>query len=145
MTTDTLYVWADSAMGLPFADHTWLTSYAAPYSSLPPKANFWYCWGEPRTVGPSSSARLLLSTPADLAIAKRIGPADDQSGSYGMRYGIDGVCHQMANRVLLASLGSRPPTVSQARWYRLSVLRYGTYGLNHAAWLASASPLKKVP
>jgi hypothetical protein len=51
-------------------------------------------------------------------------------------YGIDGVCHQLANQVLYASgLGGSPPlTVSLANGYGASSAIYGTYGLQHAAW-----------
>jgi hypothetical protein len=144
MTVGPLYAWADGAFGTPFADHTWVTSYDAPYDSTPPTSRFWYCWGEPRAAGPGSSARLLVTTQADIAMAALIGPSDDQNGSYGMRYGIDGVCHQMANRVLFASVSADKPVVSTARCYRLSVMRYGHYGRNHEAWMATTSPLAKV-
>jgi|SRR5471030_297663 len=44
--------------------------------------------------------------------------------SAGVRYGIEGVCHQMANRILFPSGG----LVTPARGFRLSVLVYGVYG-----------------
>jgi hypothetical protein len=51
-------------------------------------------------------------------------------------YGVDGVCHQLANQVLYStSIGGVPPlTVRNARGYILSSFIYGTYGLQHTAW-----------
>src|SRR6266542_75869 len=51
-------------------------------------------------------------------------------------YGIDGVCHQLANQVLYSTTigGAAPLTVRNARGYMASVFVYGTYGLQHAAW-----------
>ena len=48
-------------------------------------------------------------------------------------YGVDGVCHQLANQVLYATSGTRL-TVNKARGYFFSTYLYGTYGLQHAAW-----------
>jgi hypothetical protein len=51
-------------------------------------------------------------------------------------YGIDGVCHQLANQVLYATgIGAAAPlTVRNARGYIASTFLYGTYGVQHAAW-----------
>ena len=51
-------------------------------------------------------------------------------------YGVDGVCHQVANQVLYStgSAGVGPSTVSQANGYWAGLTVYGTYGLQHAAW-----------
>ena len=48
-------------------------------------------------------------------------------------YGVDGVCHPLANQVLYATSGTRL-TVNKARGYFFSTYLYGTYGLQHAAW-----------
>ena len=52
-------------------------------------------------------------------------------------YGVDGVCHQLANQVLYSTGigGVRPMTVRGARGYASSIFVYGTYGLQHVAWL----------
>ncbi|WP_139834619.1 hypothetical protein [Thalassospira sp. MCCC 1A03138] len=44
----------------------------------------------------------------------------------GIIYGLGGVCHQMANRILL----SANVQVSQARGYSLSLLLFGEFGLD---------------
>ena len=50
-------------------------------------------------------------------------------------YGVDGVCHQLANQVLYATgSGGAPLTMARARGYMASTFIYGTYGLQHAAW-----------
>ena len=53
------------------------------------------------------------------------------SGYYaGLVYGVDGVCHQAANR-LLHGTGQQ---VSGAEGYLASFLTYGTYGKNTVEW-----------
>lgn len=56
-------------------------------------------------------------------------------------YGVDGVCHQLANQVLYAthSKGIAPLLVSKARGYAFSSAVYGDYGRQHAAWNAKRS------
>jgi hypothetical protein len=50
-------------------------------------------------------------------------------------YGVDGVCHQVANQVLFATARwGDPLTVRAARGYVASVFLYGTYGRKIAAW-----------
>jgi hypothetical protein len=148
MKRGSLYAWADAIRakpGLPdVADHTWVTSYDAPYSGAPPAPDFWFCRGESRDAGADLPARLLVSTDADLSVATQIGLPNDPAADYGIRYGVDGVCHQMANRVLLASLADTKPVVSGAKLYKLSALFFGVYGRNFAAWLAT-SPLPRTP
>lgn len=48
-------------------------------------------------------------------------------GNAGVRYGINGVCHQMANRILFAG----GALVSKAKGYRSSVFVWGTFGRTH--------------
>lgn len=48
----------------------------------------------------------------------------------GVLYGVDGVCHQAANRVLCPS----GILVTQARGYGFSTLAYGTYGNHRSSW-----------
>jgi hypothetical protein len=53
-------------------------------------------------------------------------------------YGVDGVCHQLANQVLWATKGpvAGPLTVSNARGYHVSSFLFGTYGRQPIAWKA---------
>ena len=55
----------------------------------------------------------------------------------GIVYGVNGVCHQIANRILYPS----SQIVSYARGYWLSVAIFGTYGTNVApsGWLLSSA------
>ena len=55
----------------------------------------------------------------------------------GIVYGVNGVCHQIANRILYPSA----QIVSHARGYWLSVSIFGTYGTNVApsGWLLSSA------
>src|SRR6266536_1898251 len=67
----------------------------------------------------------------------RLGVADSRAARGTIfTYGIDGVCHQLANQVLYSTTigGAAPLTVRNARGYMASVFVYGTYGLQHAAW-----------
>jgi hypothetical protein len=55
-------------------------------------------------------------------------------------YGVDGVCHQLANQVLYSTqAGGAQLTVRLARGYMASTFIYGTYGLQHAAWAAKVA------
>ncbi len=133
-----LYAWGSPAQipGIA-ADHTWVTSYDAPYS-VPPPSMFWYCWGEQRGAGPDHpGSTKLADTAADIELACRIAQPDDARADCGVRYGRDGVCHQMANRILLASTTEPKPVVVGARYYGLSVLLYGPYGRNFETWASS--------
>ena len=57
--------------------------------------------------------------------------------SAGIRYGITGVCHQMANRILYPS----NQLVSQAKGYRASKFVFGTYGRGKWDERLSCDPL----
>lgn len=131
----TFYAWADRArgIGLLAGDHTWVTTYEV-VPACPPDAkdgDYWYCWGECHATPPvSSTARLLRQGPGSLDFARFIGRPNDAEESVGLRYGIDGVCHQMANRILFAT-GSddrEPLSVAGAAGYNLSVALFGVYG-----------------
>lgn len=61
-----------------------------------------------------------------------LAPCFDRQATARIEYLVDGVCHQIANRLLYFSLdlnGDRM-TVSGAKFYNLSVMLYGTYGLS---------------
>lgn len=96
------------------ADHTYVTC-AAGYA--------WPCWGRSAggsiiCAGAGSSAKAnCLSWPGSTA---------------GLVYGVTGVCHQTANRILWPA----GVTVHRAKGYWASVLAYGVYGTDTVAWLA---------
>jgi hypothetical protein len=152
--TKKLFAWANPAFvtGAP-VDHTWVTSYdnnAAPYPDIvavvTAQEDYWFCWGSFHAQGrtptiPSGSLGLQVG---DINIARCLVASNaDSATSFAARgtifsYGIDGVCHQLANQVLFATRTSStsPLTVAKAAGYPLSLAIYGTYGLQHAAWSA---------
>ncbi len=76
----------------------------------------WRCWGsytqgQPPTNGVGNS---FLAN----CLSKPLGTAE-------ITYGIDGVCHQTANRILLPTM----TRVSSARGYNVSLYTYGDYGV----------------
>lgn len=82
----------------------------------------WPCWGR------SSGGELICSGEGSSLQADCISQPDSQAG---IIYGITGVCHQTANRILWpAGL-----IVSKADKYWVTVLLYGTYGTKSATSL----------
>ena len=147
-----LYAWATPAFvsGSP-VDHTWVTTYDNRTNALAnvaavvaAKQDYWYCWGSfhPRGGTPAFPDGSLGVQAGSLPLARCLVQSNaDSSSVFAARgtiftYGIDGVCHQLANQVLYATgVGGAPAlTVSNARGYHASVAVYGTYGLQHAAW-----------
>ncbi|MEK4033476.1 hypothetical protein WOA01_11055 [Methylocystis sp. IM2] len=140
----TLFTWATPAFvsGAP-VDHTWVTSYDSRLNPFPDiqaviaaHEDFWYCWG-----GFHSQGRALGSRNGDLNLARcLVTPNSDSVAVYAARgtiftYGVDGVCHQLANQVLYATgVSGAALTVAGAKGYPVSIAIYGTYGLQHAAW-----------
>lgn len=140
---DKLYVWANPLQHLKRFDHTWVTSYDAPFSCTKdgPPQHYWYCWGECHAVGPKTTPRLLGKAPADLGIARCLCQPDDPISRPGRKsvggvnfYGVQGVCHQLANRVLFATTTTPPLTVLGAHGFDDSRNLYGTYGKNVREW-----------
>jgi len=142
--TPTLYAWANPISGVgSVVDHTWVTSFAAG-SPCPPPQSYWFSWGSCHETGPGSTARPLVTHAADLAVAKCICTADlgeylpANSPSHGgiNLYGIDGVCHQLSNRILWAATkgAGDPVTVEGAKGYAVSRWAFGVYGVNVAEW-----------
>ena len=150
----TLWAWAKPT---PYdhspIDHTWVTDFdnrVTPYPDInavrAASANYWYCWGSFHRVGtpPAAPDGFLGERGGDIAMAECLCSSNEKSAatkpSCGTieRYGIDGVCHQLANQVLWATgtPTSPPLTVSRARGYHTSTFFYGTYGQKHAAWAA---------
>jgi hypothetical protein len=151
--TTIIYAWATPAFveGSP-VDHTWVTTYDNRQHAYPNDqavvaagASYWYCWGDfhPSAGTPESPSGALGQKAGDLAIAGcLVAPNADSRVMTAARgtiftYGVDGVCHQLANQVLYATgtVRSGPLTVSPARGYWASVFVYGTYGLQHSAWV----------
>jgi hypothetical protein len=144
-----LYAWATPAFvtGSP-VDHTWVTTYdnqEYQYGSVTDVASaeehYWFCWGSFHKTGgtPGNPTGFLGQQSANLALARclvksnadsRLDP--DARGTIFV-YGTDGVCHQLANQVLYATVGIKL-TVKGARGYLASNFLYGTYGAQDAAW-----------
>lgn len=129
-------------------DHTWVTTYdniSGPYDSLAEVAAagqyYWMCWGDFHPKG--VPAPPITAGDGELAIAScLVEPNADSRHAPAARgtiftYGIDGVCHQLANQILFVTgiNGQAPLTVKDARGYWLSSYLYGTYGRQKAAWL----------
>jgi hypothetical protein len=149
----TLYAWAvPGFFSESPVDHTWVTTYdnqETPYSDDNKVAeagqSYWYCWGSFHAQGgtPNNPAGALGQQAGDLALAQCLVQANADSQKVAaargtiFTYGEDGVCHQLANQVLYATGNGRvrPLTVKGARGYTVSSFIYGTYGLQHAAWL----------
>lgn len=150
--TSSLYAWAVPAFsaGSP-VDHTWVTTYdnrVKTYSNDQQVAAagqcYWYCWGSfhPKGGTPNNSTGFLGQQNGDLALANCLVTANADSQTVPAArgtifiYGVDGVCHQLANQVLYATgVGGAPPlTVGNARGYIASTFLYDTYGLQYAAW-----------
>lgn len=160
MAGSKLYAWATPAFvsGAP-VDHTWVTDYDnrtnAPSSIgavVAGGAHYWYCWGSFHATGatPSAPDGLLTSKAGSLAMAIcLVQPNADSRLVAGARgtifsYGVDGVCHQLANQVLYAC--GAAVKVAAARGYAFSSTIYGDYGLQAQAWaakIAACSPPSK--
>ncbi len=152
MPTTTLYAWAVPAfIDESPVDHTWVTSYDNRKQGYPDiaaviaaKQDYWYCWGDFHATGgtPGNASGFLGSQGGDIDAARCLVESNaDCSSTYAARgtiftYGVDGVCHQLANQVLYSTRagGARPLTVAKARGYLVSSAIYGTYGLQQAAW-----------
>ncbi|MBT9612216.1 MAG: hypothetical protein IV108_03000 [Burkholderiales bacterium] len=95
------------------ADHTYVTC-AGGYA--------WGCWGR------STGGKIICTGSGSSAQANCISLP---SSTAGLIYGVTGVCHQTANRILWPA----GITVRKAKGYWASVLAYGTYGSDVPAWL----------
>jgi hypothetical protein len=131
-----LSAFANRSAGLMhWADHTWVTDFQSRPTCPAPQADYWYSAGDCHPSGSDNDPQRLSSADADLGVAKCIARPNEHTFHPGpatarIVYGIDGVCHQIANRIL-ASTGTRdeaPITVAGARGYRISRFVYGEYG-----------------
>lgn len=164
----TLYAWATPAFSSDSpVDHTWVTDYdnrIDPYANITDvenaQANYWYCWGVFHIQGSSSEQPqgYLGSATGDFALAQCLCLSNMTSDSIPPHnrpnacgtiyyYGLDGVCHQLANQVLWATggTGTTTLTVALARGYRASSFIYGTYGILHHDWKANISHCAAAP
>lgn len=91
---------------LPGADHTYVLS---------DQGHMWSCFGR------SSGGQTLCSGQGNAAFADCL---SQPNSTAGLSYGITGVCHQAANRILYPA----GTFVDNARGYRLSVFRFSVYG-----------------
>lgn len=86
----------------------------------------WRCWGA------HTGGHILIHGRGSSFLANCL---SKPNGTAEVRYGIDGVCHQTANRILLPAARLR---VSAARGYNVSFTAYGHYGHKRqrgwAAW-----------
>ena len=159
MSATTLYAWErpltqNETPVISNLDHTWVPNYPVtvdpahqqdPPRGWKPPASYWYCWGSPHDI----ASHALGSAGGSLNTANGISPCNvtaTQSGAeqYSpsstsgaiVYYGLDGVCHNVANEVLCAtgSATEEPIRVRHARGYPLSTFFFGTYGLNSEAW-----------
>jgi hypothetical protein len=122
---DMLYAWADTThVGV--GDHTWVTTYSpGSGNSDPSKGDYWYCWGDPH-----SSSRELAAGSGGCEFARHVAKPHDRTENVGIRYARDGLCHQMANRLLrfASADGKEGLKVFDASGYQLSVAMFGEYG-----------------
>jgi len=128
--SEKLYAWADTIISLISdnlpAEHTWVSSFE-PNDSDPSrdKGDYWYCHGDAR-----ENAILLQVGIGGLDFARSIGISHDRNDCAGIEYKKDGVCHQIANRLLRFSINKdgKTSTVKDAKGYTLSVGMFGKYG-----------------
>lgn len=148
----TIWAWAVPAYfgGSP-VDHTWVTDYDNRLSSYPTINSvvqagnmYWFCWGSFHSKGGTSAITdgFLGSISANAHLATCLvmpnQPSNGNPPAQGtiFQYGIDGVCHQLANQVLFSSQATSggPLTVNRARGYHVSTFLFGTYGRQLVAW-----------
>jgi hypothetical protein len=149
-----LYAWATPAFvtGSP-VDHTWVTTFDNTAHFYPSEQavtaageHYWFCWGKYHPSGHTA----LGSQGGNFALACcLVQPNVDCIASSAARgtiftYGVDGVCHQLANQVLHAT-GANPLTVKGANGYPASVFLYGMYGHQHTAWVNKIAGCSTAP
>lgn len=131
-----LYAYANPLSApLSFADHTWVTSYPERPKCPGPAPSYWYSTGDCHPSAKDHDPRPLGDGEGDAGMAQCIAEPDVSTFDPGpatalIKYGIDGVCHQIANRILAATgvNGKSPVTVSAAHGYWVSRFAFGEYG-----------------
>ena len=135
-----LYAWVKPAFvtGAP-VDHTWITTYDSGltmYNSVEELTaageHYWFCRGDFHKLGVSDSfpGGQILQVPFHPGSLCLVKTDDQTSCGTVVDYGIDGVCHQIANQVLFPAGGK----VSGARGYKLSSAIFGTFGRRAGEW-----------
>lgn len=130
-----MYAWANPLSGpLKRADHTWVTDRKT-FECPTPTPQYWYatggCHPSPQT---DHTSRPLSNAPGNLAVATCIAKPDTagfgRDAAAQIVYGIDGVCHQISNRILAATATpvKKQITVKGANGYNISRFVYGTHG-----------------
>ena len=99
-------------------DHTWVTTYDSRVSGYANDEavsaagqSYWYCWGDFHARGgtPPHPDGFLAQQTGELAFAQCLVAANADSRTAPaargtiFTYGVDGVCHQLANQVLFAT------------------------------------------
>jgi hypothetical protein len=132
-----LYAWAVPAF-VPESpvDHTWVTTYDNRVNVYPNVQQvaaagefYWYCWGSFHPSGgtPGNPKGFLGQQSGDLALARcLVQPNADSQVVPAARgtiftYGIDGVCHQLANQYCIAPVAQalrRSPSGTPAAIWR---------------------------
>ena len=94
--------------------------------------SYWYCKGDFHSHG-DFIGKINYSSPYANCL---VTPNNSINGNGSIiRYGIDGVCHQVSNQVLYRSKNPlNNLRVDKARGYKLSSLIFETYGLNKDMW-----------
>jgi hypothetical protein len=119
-----LYGFSVAMMGAKWWDHTYATS-SDGYA--------WSCFGR------DSGGTLLSYGTGDSVVADCLARPIRHPHIYaGIAYGLTGVCHQAANRILYAA----GITVAHAKGYRGSVFAWGEYGLG--LWPEKDQCVKKI-
>jgi hypothetical protein len=152
---------ADVAGLFEWADHTWVTTYdnrEYEYKDADEvKRNskqYWFCWGSFHPTGSSDKlprgligrAQGKLSLAECLCEANVTSKDPDAQGTI-FKYGLDGVCHQLANQVMWAtgSAQAKPLTVKGSRAYWISNAAYSTYGVLHKnTWRTKCDACEKI-
>ncbi len=135
-----LYLWRKrTPIALYLADHTWVTSYdirTNNYSDISQvisaQESYWYCKGDFHSDG-DFIGKINYNSPYSKCLVTS-NSSINGNGSI-IRYGIDGVCHQVSNQVLYRSKNPFSNLrVDKARGYKLSSSIFETYGLNKDIW-----------
>jgi hypothetical protein len=154
-----LYAWANPVSGTAW-DHTWVTTYdnrsnhfQTIQQVIAASLDYWFCWGDYHASGsaPAHPDGFLGAMAGALDVARCLVQSNAPSASTSPTcgtiyyYGVDGVCHQLANQALWATKGpaAGPLTMSNARGYHLSSFMFGTYGRQTIDWkakMASCGP-----
>lgn len=131
-----LYVWANPVSWDPKLTHTMVTTYDPITTCLPSSPDcYWFCWGTCHIVSKSPDLQLFARQDGDLKWAQCVTTPNDATSNEGTHggipsfYGHYGVCHQVANRTLIATAtgGVSPITVKGVNGSGLSFFLYGVY------------------